>query len=161
MASNDIKAVRAVAALEAAKGVLVLLVASGLLSLVNGDLHAAAVTLVEHAHLNPAAHYPKIFVDAVGSLNDRHLTWLALGALGYSTIRFVESWGLFYGMAWAELLGAVSGSIYIPFELLQMVREPSWDTAFVLAVNCLIVAIMVWALMNRRAARESRLDKLD
>src|ERR1041385_9444022 len=56
--------VRAIAFFEAVKGTLVLVAGFGLLSLVHRDLEDLAERLVQHSHLNPASHYPRVFLEA-------------------------------------------------------------------------------------------------
>jgi uncharacterized membrane protein (DUF2068 family) len=143
-------AIRSVALFEAFKGALVLLAACGLLSLLHHDIHALAARLIAHTHLNPAAHYPSIFLDAAARLHDDRLRLLALGAAAYSSLRFVEAWGLWRQRAWAEWLAAASGAIYLPAELFELVERPGWLHAALLAVNLLVVGVMVRALMTRR-----------
>jgi len=144
------KAVRLVAILEASKGLLVLVAATGLLSLIHHDLRAVAVALIEHLHLNPAAKYPHIFLDAASALGNSRLILLALGAAAYSTVRFVEAYGLFYERAWAELFAAGSGSVYVPFELAELMLRPTWYGIALLLLNLAVVAVMLWALWVRR-----------
>ncbi len=147
------KSVRAVACLEAAKGALVLIAATGLLSLVHENLLAIAAALIEHAHLNPAAKYPQIFLDAASRLQDTRLSLLAAGAALYSAARFIEAYGLLHERAWAEVLAAASGAIYVPFEILGLLHHPGWPGAILLALNVAIVAIMLQALHDRRTRR--------
>jgi len=144
------KAIRAVAYFEALKGAVVLVAATGLLSLVHRDLYAAAAALIEHAHLNPASKYPQIFLDAVSRWQDSRLLLLAAGASLYSLVRFIEAYGLFFEKAWAEILAALSGAIYVPFEVIELVRRPTWHGGALLALNVAVVAIMVHALLERR-----------
>jgi uncharacterized membrane protein (DUF2068 family) len=144
------RAVRFVAWLEAAKGVIVLLAATGLLSLVHKDVYQLAALLVEHAHLNPASRYPQIFLDAAAKLGDSRLLALAAGAALYSAVRLVEAYGLYFERAWAELLAAGSGAIYVPFELAGWVHQPSWHAAALLVLNLAVVALMVRAMLQRR-----------
>ena len=139
-----------IACVEAFKGVIVLLAATGVLSLVHKDLNELAARLVQHSHLNPASKYPHIFLDAVSHLQHPRLLWLALGAAAYAAVRLVEAYGLFWERAWAEWLAALSGGLYVPFEILHLVRGPSLLSAVVLAVNLMVVAVMVWALLQRR-----------
>lgn len=148
-------AVRAVAWLEAAKGTLVFLTATGLLSLLHRDLHSLAAKLVEHAHLNPASHYPQIFVDAASRIGDTRLLLLAAGAAAYSALRFVEAYGLFLGRAWAEVLAAASAAIYVPFETFGLATQPSILGAALLAVNLSVAGLMVRALYVRRSGKET------
>jgi uncharacterized membrane protein (DUF2068 family) len=144
--------VRLVALFEGFKGVIVLVAASGLLLLIHKDVHAIAARLVEHTHLNPAAKYPQIFLDAANSLHNSTLVLLALGAAAYSAVRLIEAYGLFYGRAWAEVLAACSGAIYLPFELFELVRQATTLRAALLLANVAVVAIMVRALLQRRRA---------
>ena len=146
-------AVRAAAAFEAFKGALVLLAGTGLLALLHKDVHAAAAVLIEHAHLNPASHYPRIFLDAAERVTDSRLMLLAAGAAAYAAVRLVEAYGLFKARAWAEVLAAVSGGIYVPFEVFELVRKPSWHGAALLVLNLVVVGVMVQELRSRRGAR--------
>lgn len=152
------KAIQFVAALEALKGIVVLLAASGLLALLHRDLHGLAAQLIEHAHLNPASHYPKIFLDAADHMTDSRLKELALGATLYSVVRLFEGYGLFRERIWAELLAALSGSIYIPFELVALFQQPSPLSAGLLVLNVGVVALMVNALNARRKAAAAHAD---
>lgn len=54
--------IRVAAVFEAAKGILVLFAGSGLLMLIHKDVHSVAEQFVRHLHLNPAKHYPRIFL---------------------------------------------------------------------------------------------------
>ncbi len=151
---NHRSPIRIVAWIEATKGIAVLLAASGLLSLWHQDLHEWAVALVEHTHLNPASHYPKIFIDAASNLNDARLLVLAAGAFLYASMRLVEAYGLLRSRAWAEVLAAGSGAVYVPFELMELYRQPTVHTALLLAVNVGVVALMLRALYKRRAVAD-------
>lgn len=145
--------IRLIAWIEAAKGLVVLLTATGLVSLLHHDLYAIASALLEHAHLNPASRYPQIFLDVASRLQDSHLVLLAIGAFAYSAVRFVEAYGLYFERTWAELLAAASGLVYVPFELFALVRKPTWHGALFLLINLAVVAIMVRALLARRRNR--------
>ncbi|MEQ1579073.1 MAG: DUF2127 domain-containing protein [Steroidobacteraceae bacterium] len=152
MLFTERKAIRLVAYFEAFKGILVLVAASGLLTLLHRNVQDFAARLIEHAHLNPASKYPRIFLDAAGQLQDSRLILLALGAAAYSTIRLLEAYGLYREKAWAEVLAAASGAIYMPFELYGWVRDPTWLHACILLLNAGVVAVMLLALWHRRQA---------
>lgn len=143
-------AVRAVALVEALKGGVVLLAAAGLPALLHHDLGVLAARLVAHMHLNPASRYPHIFLDAVAHLQQTRLLWLAAGAGAYGGLRLLEAWGLYRGRAWAEWLAALSGAIYLPFEVLELVHRPSGLGVGVFVVNLAVVAVMAAALVQRR-----------
>ena len=144
--------IRFIALIEASKGAIVLLAGTGLLALLHHDLNAAAVSLVAHAHLNPASKYPGIFLAAARQIDDPRLLQLAAGAAAYSVLRFVEAYGLFRERRWAEVLAAGSGAIYLPFELVEIHDHPGALSIVLMLVNAAVVAVMLHALVQRRRA---------
>ena len=146
---NHSGAIKTVAVFEALKGALVLTASSGLL-LAHQDLYSFAAKLVGHTHLNPASKYPHIFLDAATHLQDTNLLVLALGAACYSALRFIEAYGLYRSAVWAEVLAALSGAVYVPFEVLSLLRGVTWLNFGALGLNLLVVAVMVVSLLRRR-----------
>jgi uncharacterized membrane protein (DUF2068 family) len=142
------RVLRTVAVFEAAKGLLVLTVGFGLFSLLHHDIQALAEQLVTHFHLDPAGHYPHIFIELAAQVNDGRLWMLSGFALLYTIVRLVEAYGLWHARSWAEWLAALSGGIYIPFELREVWHRPGLITAATLAVNVLIVLFMIYGLRH-------------
>jgi len=155
MLKADVVGLRLIAMLEALKGIVVVVVGVGLFSFLRHDVQRIGAKLVHHMHLDPARQYPQVFLDALESLNNVHLWMLAGTAAAYAGIRFAEAWGLWYGRAWAEWLAAVSGSIYIPFEIYGLSREVTTLRVIMFVCNVLIVAVMVHALRKRRAESQT------
>lgn len=149
-APSHLKGLRVVAAFEAFKGAIVLIVGFGLLSLLGRDQAAFAEHLVGRLHLNPAHHYPHIFIEAMSNMNNTHLVLLACLAALYSAIRFAEAYGLWRQRRWAEWLAALSGAIYVPVEIYEIFHRVSWFKIAALVVNLAIVAYMVWLLTESR-----------
>ncbi|HJV36634.1 DUF2127 domain-containing protein [Geomonas sp.] len=154
------KGLRVVATFEAAKGALVLLAGCGLLTFIHHDLHQAAVKLVRVLHLNPAKHYPSIFIDAADRATDMQLWVLAFSALLYSVIRFAEAYGLWTKQQWAEWFGLLSGAMYIPVEVFEVSQDISWPRVTVLVVNLGVVAYLgdILAKSRKRRRQSSKTD---
>ena len=147
------KGERVVAALEAGKGVLVLLVGFGLLAVVDQDLQEVAEELLRTLHLNPARHLPRIFLEAAERASDVRLWVLAAFALGYAVLRLAEAYGLWFGKRWAEWIAVASGSLYIPLEIYAILQRASWVKVTTLVLNVAIVAYIAFALWRRRSGR--------
>ena len=145
---------RAVATLEAVKGLLVLLAGFGAFALLHRDVQAVAESLVRHSHLNPARHIPQIFLKAAGHMTDARLWMLSAGALAYSAVRLAESWGLWRARAWAEWLGALSGAVYVPFEVVSLLRAADTAENRHPFVNVAVVAYLGHLLRGTRRARK-------
>jgi uncharacterized membrane protein (DUF2068 family) len=149
--ANIARGIRVVAVFEALKGVLVLSAGLGLLSLVHHDLQATAERLVRHSHLNPARHYPRIFIEAASHTNDSRLRSLAALAFLYAAVRFIEAYGLWQTRVWAEWFAIIAGSLFLPVEVYEMFRRATWMRGTVLLTNLFIVAYLVSVrLLSRR-----------
>lgn len=144
---------RVVALFEAAKGLLVLLVGFGILALIHKDLHAVAEQLVRHFHLNPASRYPGIFIDITQDLTNRYLWAMVASALLYSAVRLVEAYGLWHQRQWAEWFGLLTGAMYVPIEVFEIIRKVTWPRVTVFAVNAAIVAYLSYVLYESRHRR--------
>lgn len=142
------RALRAIALFEAAKGLLVLLAGFGLLSLVHHDAQQFAECLLVHAHLNPASRYPGIFVDLAKHLTESRLLLMAAGAAAYAVVRFIEAYGLWHSRRWAEWFAALSGGIYIPFEVFELYERATWINAGALVLNAAVVVVMLGSLFR-------------
>jgi len=141
------RGLRVVAVFEGAKGGLVLVTGFGLLAFIHRGLHNAAEEVVRHLHLNPARHYPRIFLDAAAHVTDTQLRLLALSAFFYAAVRFIEAFGLWHRKRWAAWFGVLSGGVYIPVELFEVAHRLSWARLAVLAVNLAIVAYLGYELL--------------
>lgn len=145
------RGVRVVAVFEALKGALVLSAGFGLLSLVHHDLQAVAERLVRHSHLDPARHYPRIFIEAASHTDDSRLRTLAALAFLYAAVRLVEAYGLWHMRVWAEWFAIIAGSLYLPVEIYELFRRVTWMRGMVFLTNLLIVAYLVYVrLWSRR-----------
>jgi uncharacterized membrane protein (DUF2068 family) len=149
---------RAVAVVEGAKGLSVLAAGLGLLSLIHRDVQRLAEELVRQFHLNPASGYPRIFIQAVGSLTEHRLWLLACGALIYSTLRLIEAYGLWRARRWAEWFGVVTGGIYVPIEIYELFHGVTWTKLLLLSVNIVVVGYLVLELGHREQACANRPD---
>jgi uncharacterized membrane protein (DUF2068 family) len=141
---------KVVALFEATKGLLVVFVGFGLLAFIHKNLNSAAEQLVRHFHLNPARHHPMIFSDAAQHLTDRYLWAMAFSALLYSAVRFIEAYGLWHQRQWAKWFGLLSGAMYIPVELIAIMRGTTWPKVTVLVINAGIVGYLAYALWRSR-----------
>jgi len=144
------KGLHIVSLFEGAKGLLVLLVGFGLLEFIHKDLGLAAEQIVRNFHLNPASHYPSIFIDAANNMTDGKLVVMAFSAMLYSVIRFIEAIALWLHRQWAEWFGLLTGGMYMPVEMFEIMRGATWPKVAVLIINAGIVAYLAYVLYQSR-----------
>ena len=150
------KTLRTVALFESGKAILALVAGFGLLSLGPREIQHFVERLVAHSQLNPAAHYPRIFLEFAAQATNVHLLLIAAGAMAYSLLRFVEAYGLWHGRRWAEWLAAISGAIYVPFELMELHRHVTWIGITALVLNVVIVGIMLYCVYHSKPGTAAR-----
>ena len=142
-------AIQAIAIFEATKGLAALAGLIGVLDLLHRDVRAVALALMGRFGLDPEAHYPSLLLHYADLLPDTDVHMLVMLASAYIALRFIEATGLWLGKAWGEYLGALSGGIYIPFEVMHFIQEPSWMNAFIVVLNAIIVGYLTYALWLR------------
>jgi uncharacterized membrane protein (DUF2068 family) len=146
------RGIRLVALLEAAKGAVVIIAGFGLMALIHRDVQAVAEDVVRHLHINPARHFPHIFLDAAAAASDARLWAMALAAMLYAVIRFAEAYGLWREQAWAEWFGIISGALYLPLEVYELTVRISAIKVSILLVNLVVVGWLIrvrWNLKGR------------
>lgn len=137
----------AIALVEAAKGALALLGASGLELVGPAALQRWVDALIARFQFDPD-HGAFASLQAAINPDSVHLAAAAIAA--YGLLHLVEAWGLWRARAWASWLGCVSASLYVPFELQALVRHPGWLELAVLAINLLVVWVLARDLRRRR-----------
>ena len=147
--------------MEFIKGLVVLLAGFGVLSLVHRDAWDVAESFLEWLHISPETHYAQVFLNLADQVTDAKLWAVALGALAYSTLRFMEAYGLWRERAWAEWLALISGAIYLPFEIYELARRPDWIRLVILVVNLAVVLYMVYLRAQARMRLEGSFGVAD
>src|SRR5580658_10623851 len=147
---------RVVASFELAKGMIVLLAACGVLLLIRReDPWDIADSLLKLLHISPDHHFAQVFLDWADSLTAARIWTVAGAGAAYSVLRFVEAYGLWKARAWAEWIALISGAIYLPFEVVELIRRLTLFHLSLLIVNLAVVLYMVYLRMQDDNGAES------
>jgi uncharacterized membrane protein (DUF2068 family) len=138
---------------EAGKGFLVLLVGAGLLSLIHKNVQLDAAEIVKIFHLNPARHYPEVFINTLANLGNVRLWFLSISALLYSFIRFAEAYGLWFDRLWAIWFAVASSALFLPMELYELIDTPTKFRFIILLMNILLV-VYLYRSGRHRSSKE-------
>lgn len=137
-------ALRAIATLEATKGVLVVLIAGGLLTLLHRDVPATVEHVLAHLHIHADRRIGHALIDAFSHVTDGRLWTIAGACLLYAAARFTESYGLWNRRVWAEWFALLSGALYLPWEILRVLERGSLLHWAIFLVNLAIVLYMLY-----------------
>ncbi len=130
---------RGIAVFEAAKGAVALLGALGLSEL-------------RHATFDPSHLIGRELVRFIVA-TDRIPLWLVVvAAISYATVRCTEAWGVWFARRWAFRLGAASGGIYLPIEVYELARHPTWTRGGLVLGNIVVVILMLTWLRHTPAS---------
>jgi uncharacterized membrane protein (DUF2068 family) len=81
------------------------------------------------------------------TLNQRTLTYLAIGAAAYAAIEIVEGIGLWLGQRWGEYFAVVVTSLGLPYEVYDLTAKVTALRAVAFAIN---LALVIYLLVTRR-----------
>lgn len=138
-----------IALLEAGKGLLALLAASGLELLGPAPLQRAVEALIHRFQLDPDHGAMAWLAHAINP----HAVHLAAGVAAlYGVLHLIEGWGLWRARAWASWLGCLTAAAYLPFDIYALLRHPGWLSACVVAINLLVVWVLARDLRKRSQA---------
>jgi uncharacterized membrane protein (DUF2068 family) len=149
---------RGIALFEAGKGLLAVIVAMWLLSLLHKDIQNVAEHLLRFLHrifrLNPDGHLARSIVRGARRVTPGNLHLWIGGTMIYAIIRFVEAAGLWLEKQWAEWFALISGCLYIPIEIYELAHHATPIKWAVFATNLLIVAYLAWLLRDLHKERK-------
>jgi uncharacterized membrane protein (DUF2068 family) len=140
--SGQVKVLRAVATFELSKGLVVLAAGFGLLLLLHKDTSEIAENLLRLLHISPDHRLARMVMRSANHVTDRKLWMFSAFASVYSSLRFVESYGLWKARAWAEWIALISGALYLPLEVHEVMRRANWFHISLLVLNLAIVLYM-------------------
>jgi len=134
---------RAVATFEAMKGIVVLGLGIALLFL-HRHVEDYAEDLLFHLNIDLDRRFGHAVLHAASQISGARLWTLALAITIYPAVRFIEAWGLWNRRVWAEWFALLSGTLYLPFELLKFAEQPTWLHASVLIINVIVILYMLY-----------------
>lgn len=137
----------AIAIIEAVKGGLALLAASGLELLGPAPLQRATHALIAKFQLDPD-HGAMAWLAQAINPGSVHLA--ALVAALYGLLHLLEGWGLWRAKAWASWLGCLTAAAYLPFDLYAFATHRHWLEGLVVVVNLVVVWVLARDLRVRR-----------
>jgi len=136
-----------IAIVEAVKGTLALLAASGLELIGPAPIQRRVDALIAHFQLDPE-HGAMAWLAHAINPGAVHLAAAAVAL--YGIVHLIEGWGLWRAKAWASWLGCIAAALYLPFDIYALAVHRHWLEAAVVAINLLVVWVLARDLMVRR-----------
>jgi len=120
-------------------GIVSVLLAFGIISLVNKDMEVFAQELVKYFNLDMENHYIEAVITRIGMIGNGTIIGASVGMVSVSAMNFLMSYGLHKRKRWAEWLTVSATSLLIPFEIYEIVDKPTPSRIGILILNIGIV----------------------
>ncbi|MBI3397894.1 MAG: DUF2127 domain-containing protein [Deltaproteobacteria bacterium] len=120
-------------------GIIAVLLAFGILSLINKDMEEFANEIVAFFNLDMDNYYIEALIDKIGMIENGTIIGVSIGIVSYAALNLAMSYGLHKRRRWAEWLTVVATSLLIPFEIYEIVQVQTLIRIGVLVLNIAIV----------------------
>lgn len=143
------------------KGLLLLLLGSGLLKLMHAEIATLFSLLIEALNLNADSRFIHTLVLKVDALQPNSVLLAGLISLGYAGILLVEGVGLWLEFTWASYLTVVSTGLLLPFEIFEVIEQVSMLRIGILLLNLIIVFYLIRQLKRHPFRAEPQFSRHD
>lgn len=144
------KGLRTVATIEFLKGIGGGLLGFGFVSLVHKDVWDITESVMEFLHINPDRRWAQMILDRADQVTDQQLLMIAAGFFAYATLRVIEAYGLWKTRIWAEWLAILSGLVYLPFEVHELIRKATPLKWALLLINLALVSYVAYIRFSEK-----------
>ena len=133
----------ALALLKWFKGFVLLLVGVGFLKLLHNDVETYVQNLLNDFRVDPDNRYLGALLAKLNLLDDKKIKALSGLTFAYSALFLVEGTGLFFEKRWAEYLTIVATVSFIPVEIYELLKAPSFLKGAALVINVAIAVFLI------------------
>jgi uncharacterized membrane protein (DUF2068 family) len=138
-----------IASFKLVKGALVVALGVGALKLLDPAAAERLKRWLSQLSLQSGQQLVERTLSFVNKLTG-HAEVISVGAIVYGSLFLVEGIGLWRGKRWAEWLTVIATSVFIPFEIYELVKKVDVTRILALALN---VAVVVYLLIRIRHPR--------
>ena len=125
----------------------------GAFHLMHRDLAEEALRLAHALRFDPESRVTALLLDKVDLIDAHRLREIGLGTFLYSALALTEGVGLLLEKVWAEYLTLVLTISFLPWELYELMRRPSWLRLALLLINLAVLWYLVWLLRRKGMLR--------
>ena len=143
-----------------AKSLFFFCIGIGAIHLLHKDLSDEVMRLATALRFDPESRVVGLVMDKVDLIDVQRLREIGFATFAYSALALTEGIGLLLAKVWAEYLTLILTISFLPWELYELARRPSWMRLALLATNLLVLWYLVWLLKRKRVGMEQRTPQL-
>lgn len=135
------------------KGLMLLTVGIGALSLLHDNVAAQITHWIEVFRVDPENHFIHAFIRKLWTVDDKKLVAISAGTFFYAALVLTEGIGLALRKKWAEYFTIFATASLIPLETYELVQKFGFMKTLVIAVN---VAVVIYLAIGLRKSQKLR-----
>ncbi len=139
-----------------AKSLFFFCIGIGAIHLLHKDLSDEVMRLAAALRFDPESRVVALVMDKVDLIDAQRLREIGFATFAYSALALTEGIGLLLAKVWAEYLTLILTISFLPWELYELIRRPTWVRLGLLVINLLVLWYLVWLLKRKRVGVEHR-----
>ena len=120
-------------------GIISFFLSIGAMSLINQDMERIANQIVVLFNLDMDNYYVETAIKKLGMIGNGTIIGVSIGMFFFASLNLIESYGLHKRKRWAEWLTVIATSLFIPFEMYEVIQAQTFFRIGALALNITIV----------------------
>lgn len=133
-----------------------ILLGIGTLRLLHKDLLALAERLILALRFNPEGHFVSLILGQVALLDPHRLKQITEAIFLVAALDAIEGAGLVLEKAWAEFVTLILTASFLPWEVMEIFRRPSWIRMGLTVINLAVVLYLLDFVKKRMKQRHQR-----
>lgn len=134
------------------KAILFFLLGIGAIHMLHKDLGDEVMRLATALKFDPESRFVTVVLDKVDLIDAHRLKQISAATFSYAALALTEGVGLMLEKVWAEYLTLFLTISFLPWELYELARRPSWFRLGLLLINLAVLAYLVWLLRRKKLA---------
>lgn len=139
-----------IAVLKFSKGLLLLVLAIGVLGLLHKDVQEWLGNWIDALRIDPDNRYVAALLARAGLVDDHKLKEVSGLTFLYSALFLTEGIGLWFEKRWAEWLTTIATGSFIPIEIYEVWKHCGTVKLIVLGINIAVVIYLI-GILRRKA----------
>ena len=140
------------------KAVFFTAVGAGALHLVNKDVEAVLLHVIDALRIDPERRFVTVLLDHAGMIDTHALRRASLLSFLYAVVCVVEGGGLVLEKPWAEYFTVILTALGLPWESYELLERYSPYKVGLLVINLAVLLYLLWVLKKRREEEPAEAD---
>jgi len=144
------KGIWLIAIFKLVKGLILLAMGMGALSLLHENVAARVTHWITVLRVDPKNHFIHMVIRKLWTVDDTKLVEISAGTFFYAALMLTEGIGLALQKKWAEYFTILATGSLIPLEVYELIQDFSVIKIAVIAINVAVVIYLAYGLRQRR-----------